>query len=266
MPVRSSEILWRGGRFVLWCWYFSVNWWLSAECHIKCSNFSWARLAFAQVCSHEHCLTADLNNNLIMPGLVWCQCTGFSCFSWTTASLCTEDTNFCPLERISCPFVQLSLPSFSSQRFVTARGFLWSMAPWSKGCCFCFMSALQNTRALLPCCIQAGATAVTVENPPEHGKGLQRSLKGAGHSAFCSSAVLAGWEFVLVLSRDFLTRIWPCACPSCKEGGVFLQHQGVFRSFYPFLPSSSTFFPIPDTSPVIFDKQMTSNNAPLVTL
>lgn len=81
------------------------------------------------------------------------------------------------------------------------------MALWSRGCCFYFMSALQNTRALLPCCIQAGATAVTVENPPEHGKGLQRSLKGAGDSAFCSSAVLAGWEFVLVLSRDFLTRI-----------------------------------------------------------
>lgn len=37
-----------------------------------------------------------------------------------------------------------------------------------------------------------GATAMTVENPPEHEKGLQRSLKGAGDSPFCSSALLAG--------------------------------------------------------------------------
>lgn len=128
------------------------------------------------------------------------------------------------------------------------------------------MSAVQNTRALLPCCIQAGAclhgaTAVTVGNPPEHRKGLQRSLKGAGDSLFCSSAVLEGWEFVLVLSRDFgrVSVLVPCG----MEGGVFLQHQGVFRSFYSFLPSSPTLSPIPDTTTIMFDKQRTNNNAPV---
>lgn len=148
MPVRSSEILCREGRFMLWCCR-----WVSAKCHVKCSNFSWAHLAFAQVGSHEHCLTADLNNNLIMPGLVWCQCTGFSCFSQTTASLCTEDTNFCPLERIKCPFVQLSLPSFLQlSKVCHCQGLSLKHGPMEQGLLLLFhvcSSKCQSTPSML---------------------------------------------------------------------------------------------------------------------
>lgn len=74
------------------------------------------------------------------------------------------------------------------------------------------MSAVQNTRLLLPRCVQAGvsldgATAGTVENALEWGRGLLRSQKKLVAAFFCSGACAGKWEFALVLSRHFLARI-----------------------------------------------------------
>lgn len=119
---------------------------------------------------------------------------------------CTEDTNFCPLERISCLFVQLSVPS--ALKGLHCQGFSLKHGPMEQGLLLLFHICTSKYQSA-PSMLHPGRYlsrwrhSSDSRKPPEHGKGLQRSLKGAGDSAFCSSTVLAGWEFVLVSAGAF---------------------------------------------------------------
>lgn len=156
----------------------------------KWSHFSWAHLAFAKRCSHECCLTADLNKNLIMPG--WVSVNRFSLFQLNYCKS-VKRTPTSVLLRESLP-MQPSLPS-ALKGFTAAVGLLLSVA-WESGWSLLLFHVCSSELCSASSVLRAGrrldgATAVTAENAFERGRcywGVQRSC----WQPFCGSACAGG--------------------------------------------------------------------------